>query len=52
MALSKTTYVIDPAVEISLYRRLDMQSGGEILFTAGFWHWKEQTPHQTPLYQA
>jgi len=52
MALSKPTYAIDLAVEISLYRRLDMQSGGEILFTAGFRHWKERTPHQTLLYQA
>jgi hypothetical protein len=38
MALSKTTYAIDLAVEISLYRHLDMQSGGEILITVGFRH--------------
>jgi hypothetical protein len=46
MALSNATYAIDLMVEISLYRRLDMQSGREILFTAGFRHWKEQTPHK------
>ena len=49
---SKAAYAIDPTVEISLYHRLDMQSSREILFTAGFWHWKEWTLHQTPLYQA
>jgi hypothetical protein len=36
--LTKATYAIDPAVEINLYRHVDMQSGGEILFTASFPH--------------
>jgi hypothetical protein len=39
--LTKATYIIDPAVEISLYRCVDMQFGKEILFTASFPHWKE-----------
>ena len=51
-SLSNATDAIDLAVEISLYHRLDMQSDREILFTAGFQHWKERTPHQTSLYQA